>query len=308
MTKVRNRWRGWAYRPRQFRNAMRFAEWLDSVGIDNEIKLDRYADSDYVYVTVPDGWERDIAGSWMVDSNLWTVRFSNHGQKPGGGWSEARQDRWGDSEISVDPQSKITPAMARRMVVDQYKKFGLWKRGKAVPENEWEAVATGRPREENVYRVPNPACGGTKPVELISDRAKRYRANHPDCKPAGPRRCALCGSRQNVDVHHLDGNEDHGDPANLIFACRKCNAAIGAAYARRGIGKRTRQYNAKGRAGGKAPSFQEYVAAVVAHRRGAWDEGGKVIHRTPPELRREYAARIWDLRRQRSGGKDEVPF
>lgn len=160
---------------------------------------------------------------------------------------------------------------------------------------------------KRVYYVPNPACGGTKPVYLITDRAKRYRANHPDCRPPGPRRCHLCGARKNVDVHHLDGNEDHGAPENLIYACRVCNASIGAAYAKKGIGKRTRQFNGKKAGGRRVPSFGEYMAAVAAHRRGAWDAGGKVIHQTPVHVRQEYAQRVWDLRRER-GTASQVPF
>lgn len=185
----------------------------------------------------------------------------------------------------------------------------VW-RSSLDPESEFESYAEAarftrafaRRRRNPPPRVGNPVCGGWKPVHAITDRAKRYRANSAGCKPPGPRRCHLCGARKNVDVHHLDGNEDHGRPENLLYACRSCNAAIGAAYKRQGIGKRTRQYNPA-----KVPSFAEYVAAVAAHRRGAWDKGGKVIHATPVDKRQEYAARIWDLRRKR-GTDSQVPF
>ena len=69
------------------------------------------------------------------------------------------------------------------------------------------------------YWVPNPATGGRKPVELITDRAKRYRANSPDNRPAGPRRCVICGSRKHVGVMHLDGDESHGERRNLAWGC-----------------------------------------------------------------------------------------
>lgn len=284
-------------------NALRFEQWLT----DHNISYDAHGrDSRYVNVTVPTGWDKNIAGEWYVSPDEVSVRFSDHPQPPGGGYSVERGWRHGDSDILLHPGSKTTPADLRKRIVQAYKRFGLWKRGHAVPENEWDNVATGRPRENN-YRVPNPACGGTKPVELITDRAKRYRANHPDCRPPGPRRCHLCGSRKNVDVHHLDGNEDHGAPENLIFACRRCNAAIGAAYAKRGIGKRTRQFNGKKSGARRVPSFREYVAAVASHRRGAWDAGGKVIHAKPPDVRQKYAERIWELRRQR-GTDSQIPF
>ena len=65
--------------------------------------------------------------------------------------------------------------------------------------------------------------------------------------------------------------------------------------ARAGIGRRVVQYNPGAR------TLAEYAAAAVRHQRGAHDEGGKVIHQTSKEKRREYAAQIWELRHQRYG-------
>jgi hypothetical protein len=59
----------------------------------------------------------------------------------------------------------------------------------------------------------------------ITDRAKRYRAQNA---VTGPRKCVLCGSRSDLGVMHLDGNESHGETANagerlgrmaLYFGC-----------------------------------------------------------------------------------------
>lgn len=158
-----------------------------------------------------------------------------------------------------------------------------------------------------LFRIPNPACGGTAPVNLITDRAKRYRANHPDCRPGGPKVCAFCGSQRNVEVHHLDGNEDNGSPRNLAWACRSCNTRIGVAHKRAGIGKRTRQFNKA--AGARVPSYAQYAHAVSVHVRGAHDEGGAVIHATPPELRSQYARQIAAEKRKRgTHRRSEVPF
>jgi hypothetical protein len=89
-----------------------------------------------------------------------------------------------------------------------------------------------------------PKCGASfkKPVSEISDRAKRYRANHPDCKPKG-KFCETCGSRKNLLVGHRDGNESNGRPYNLGTFCKSCNTADGKAMAKAGKGVRTRQYN-----------------------------------------------------------------
>lgn len=54
-----------------------------------------------------------------------------------------------------------------------------------------------------------------------------------------------------------------------------------------------------------APTFPQYAHGVAIHRRGAHDEGGAIIHATPPALRRKYAQQIADVKRERRG---EVPF
>lgn len=156
--------------------------------------------------------------------------------------------------------------------------------------------------------VPNPSIpGGLKPVELITDRAKRYRAQH---NVAGPRRCVICGARPakgkragSIDVMHLSGDETDGDRKNLAYGCRSCNAALGAAFKALGSKIRTRQYNPER---GGPPTFEQWKWAVVHHMRGAEDEGGKIIHATPRHLRIKYNREIYELRRRR--GDFEVPF
>jgi hypothetical protein len=142
-----------------------------------------------------------------------------------------------------------------------------------------------------------PKCGARfrKPVSQISDRAKRYRAHTPECRPLGPKRCFKCGSRQNVVPDHKDGNESNGKRSNLRWACKSHNTILGKAMAKAGKGVRTRQYNPKRRNPG-ARSLGEYVSAAVSHTRGAHDEAGLLIHQTPKAKRREFAAEIWDRR------------
>jgi hypothetical protein len=90
-------------------------------------------------------------------------------------------------------------------------------------------------------------CGeGRKLVQDITDRAKRYRANAPQCKPAGPKRCALCGSNRNVVPDHKDGDESNGRKSNLRWLCKSCNTRLGKRDARLGRGRRTHQYNPGG--------------------------------------------------------------
>ena len=146
-------------------------------------------------------------------------------------------------------------------------------------------------------------CGASwrKAAHQITDRAKRYRANAPECCPPLPRKCALCGSRRFVVVDHMDGDESNGSPENLRWLCKSCNTKLGHAMARAGKGKRTRQYNPG------AHTLAQYTEAALRHTRGRHDAGGKIIHETPKEKRQDFAADIW--RRRRAHGTDRLsPF
>jgi hypothetical protein len=153
-------------------------------------------------------------------------------------------------------------------------------------------------------------CARTR-KQSVTDRAKRYRANQPACLPSGPRKCAECGrSDVKLLVDHKDGYEEHGQKSNLQWLCRSCNNRKGALMAKRGTGRRTRQYNPK--ATGGAQSTAAYARAVSTHesvyipgkgRVGAHDEGGAIIHATPKSKRREYAADIWAARKAHGNPK-----
>ncbi len=203
-----------------------------------------------------------------------------------------------------------------------------------------------------------------KPASQITDRAKRYRAqrNHPP----GPKRCNFCGSRKNIDIDHITGNEADEEADNLMYLCRTCNASKAVQQARNRIGVRTRQYNPQrvpslaqfrrhaavllGLAPGDVatstaairatppatraqyannpsfhvkhhgrgpdnmenpvPTFQQYGFALGIHRRKAHDEGGSIIHATPPAVRSRYAKRIASIKRQRGTDqrRGDVPF
>lgn len=88
-------------------------------------------------------------------------------------------------------------------------------------------------------------CGAKfrKPVENISDRAKRYRAHSEGCRPKGPKVCFKCGSRRFITIDHADGDESNGRPSNLRWACKSHNTILGKKMAKAGKGVRTRQYN-----------------------------------------------------------------
>jgi hypothetical protein len=158
--------------------------------------------------------------------------------------------------------------------------------------------------------IHNPG-GYRLPASKISDRAKRYRASSERNRPGPPKRCNYCGSRKNVGVHHVDGNEADHSPANLQWACKSCNAVIAGIMKRLGLGRRVEQYNPKrGRAG-----MNEYAAAIKVMR-GEFDgdvsKALATIRATPPSVRSAYTSRTWSTRRAIYGpsgrAQGELPF
>jgi hypothetical protein len=101
-------------------------------------------------------------------------------------------------------------------------------------------------------------------VEKISDRAKRYRAHTPGCRPKGPKVCAICGSKRNVVPDHRDGNESNGRASNLRWLCKRHNTKLGKKMAKAGKGVRTRQYNPDKVAGHEG--WKQLMASKLAQK------------------------------------------
>ncbi len=159
--------------------------------------------------------------------------------------------------------------------------------------------------------IPNPSSPThhRKPVHLVTDRALRYRANHPSVRPPKPRICAWCGSRRNVEVHHVNGHEEDTATENLAWACRSCNTKMGVIMKKARLGRRTRQFNPK--AGAGARSLGQWLTAVMATK-GLSDamsvsDAVAMIRATSPDARSEFAHEIWSRRRRKSTDK-QVPF
>lgn len=147
----------------------------------------------------------------------------------------------------------------------------------------------------------------------MTDRALRYRAQaHP---PGGPPICALCGTgarSAQIDIGHVDGNESHGSPENLIWTCRSCNVKSGNVLRGAGIGRLTRQFNPTSSG---AKSLGQWLAAVTSMNGESSSmpvaDAVAMIHATPPERRSEFAQQIWRKRREHygaTGRSDSIPF
>lgn len=161
------------------------------------------------------------------------------------------------------------------------------------------------------FTIPNPTRpGALKPVEVISDRAKRYRAVR-NCEQTD-RVCIYCGRPEGkragaLMVDHIDGHEAHGESENLALACRSCNTAKGAFQARENKGKRTVQYNPR-RSSEARPltSWKQFVAAISAVKglpsTWSYDTALARLRAMDPDLRSRLAR---EANTQRWG---EVPF
>lgn len=161
---------------------------------------------------------------------------------------------------------------------------------------------------------------GLKPVGKITDRAKRYRANRKENRPGPPKQCGFCGSRRNVGIDHISGNESDGDRQNLMWLCKRCNTDKGIAMKRAGLGKLTRQFNPRARGSGSRKAQMKAYGDAIKVMRGKFegDVGAAMatIRRTSAELRSAYTSRTWPVRKQIYGpsGRQEkfsfgeVPF
>ena len=170
-----------------------------------------------------------------------------------------------------------------------------------------------------VMKRGNPAYA--KPAEQITDRAKRYRAHHPDVTPGPPKQCGFCGSRRNVVPHHITGNEADGEKQNLMWACKSCNGAVAHVMRKNGLGKKTRQFNPakkRGRISGTEAQLRAYNFAILVMRgkaEGDVQKAMQTIYSTPASVRSTYTKRSWPTRKERYGPSgrqgglfDEVPF
>jgi hypothetical protein len=156
------------------------------------------------------------------------------------------------------------------------------------------------------------------PIESITDRAKRYRANRPEVRPPGAKVCGYCASKRNVGVDHINGFEEDCTPQNLIWACKSCNGIKAHLFKKNGLGRRVKQYNpAKKTAGHSRVSLAEYGAAIKVMR-GVFDgdvsKAMETIRNASPSIRSAYTSRTWAARRAlygptgRTPVQSEIPF
>lgn len=201
----------------------------------------------------------------------------------------------------ITQSAKMEGANRKGKEIDPSIVEGLWKRHAVIHGvNRLGAPVQKMLREDYETAFWQGAARGlANPTPEVTDRALRYRANANP--PAGPKQCLFCGSKKHVEVGHLDGHEENNKPENLVWNCRSCNTALGAAFKKLGIGRRTRQYNPAG-----AETLGQWLNAVQSAK---GDPGGTMeldaavdmIRYTSPVKRSEFAREIWAKRRQAYG-------
>ena len=165
-----------------------------------------------------------------------------------------------------------------------------------LPGHTWKFTSSG----EKVHYY----CGKQNP---ITDRACRYRANaHP---PSGPKICAFCGAKQQIQVGHVDGHEENGEPENLIWTCRSCNMLHANTLRAAGLGRLTVQYNPAARG---AYNLAQWLTAVMATKGGSDAKTVRsavaMIRATPADDRSRFAYEIWRRRRSRAQAYSRNPI
>jgi hypothetical protein len=112
--------------------------------------------------------------------------------------------------------------------------------------------------------------------------------------------CHLCGSKQNIEVGHVNGFEEDTEAANLIYTCRSCNVFCANTLGKAGLGRRTRQYNPPTQG---AKTLAQWLTAVMSMKGDSdampVESAVAMIRATSPSRRSEFASEIWSLRKAR---------
>jgi len=144
----------------------------------------------------------------------------------------------------------------------------------------------------------------------VTDRALRYRANATP--PPAPKVCGFCGDPKQIQVGHVNGHEEDGEPKNLIWTCRSCNQIHANSLRAFGLGRLTKQYNPAAK--GAANVYQYALAVDSIQKRDAstgklrgWEGKTRpmdvkaavaMIRATSPSDRSHFAQQMWRNRRR----------
>lgn len=135
-------------------------------------------------------------------------------------------------------------------------------------------------------------------VQLTSSPLRRQFARRMEKNPAG----LLTLADYLTAAHTLDSARQGGAYRSLDQAVSKVINTPRSRFNRLHAAARAQN------PAHKYPTYEQYGLAVAMHQPGAHDEGGAIIHATPPALRSRYAKRIAEVKRSRRGSGGDVPF
>lgn len=76
-------------------------------------------------------------------------------------------------------------------------------------------------------------------------------------------RCVVCGSREHLHVHHIDGDATHDDQGNLVALCEFCHATAHAKMRRNGKEQVGRFFTRSRRRRGKKTKREEWDQEAI---------------------------------------------
>lgn len=167
-----------------------------------------------------------------------------------------------------------------------------------------EALAMAGAQKNPAYRG---RAARTRKRSNLTDRAHRYRANRN--KPKGAKRCIFCGRKRGspIEVGHLDGHEENGNPSNLVWNCRSCNVVAANTLRAAGLGRSTNQYNPASKGATTLGEWMQAVGSITPHvdrgNRGLVSDmpvsdAVEIIQATSPAKRARFAAQLKGGRRR----------
>ena len=112
-----------------------------------------------------------------------------------------------------------------------------WKARQALSENESHVMPPKTNAERQKAFRAKQSCEGKQHIPFIEDsmNRKRYNGNYYIVCQRDRFKCAICGSIENLCVHHIDGY-DEAKPENnetnkMILLCRTCHSQVHAGTA-----------------------------------------------------------------------------
>jgi len=130
--------------------------------------------------------------------------------------------------------SSETKQKLRRIAKD--KKFGVWMSGRSVPEDVRKKISSSLKQKwenslERKQKYKEMFSGENSPTWFDGRSFEPYGSDFNDELKAFIKQrdggiCQLCGTDEDLVVHHIDYCKTNNDITNVVTLCRSCNAVV----------------------------------------------------------------------------------